>query len=243
MHPAFANARRKRSGRAEPAAQRGVPPEAPPRVRRVTSWSRTDVGLQRFEEVSVRRLLNSQEFLELSGGARVAVEDVHFTMSTHPPDITLVARRDGEALWQARLAAFEPDHSSGVTDVDSVDYRALYWEAARLVVVAGDEQAYLLDAQDGSVRRELRLGSRASSFDFVAAFVLRGVPMAVIACSKVVRVVDLAAEVVGEHWFRGPVTAVREGRPGELVISYYDVDTAEVPLVDWVVDLKSVVAH
>lgn len=68
-----------------------------------------------------------------------------------------------------------------------------------------------------------------STVDFLAVVELSGLPFVAICCPKVVWLVDDHAGVVGEHRFAGPITAVREGLPGELVVTVYDVEKDSLP--------------
>lgn len=56
----------------------------------------------------------------------------------------------------------------------------------------------------------------------------------VIASAAVVWLVDRDAEVHAEFRYEGLVHSVREGAPGEVVASVYDVTNPSLPVVDYV---------
>lgn len=187
----------------------------------------------------MRGLLNSADFLDLPDGTRVEIDDVHVVMSTRPPDLEMVARHDGDVLWRAQLSEFDPDVTSAAVDINTVDYKAVYWQAGGYLVVAGETRAYLVRALDGQKCAELEIMmTGVSSVDFLEVVELSQLPLVAVGCPKVVWLVDDHARVVGENRFAGPITAVREGRPGELVITVYDVENDSLPEVDHVIDCR-----
>ena len=177
----------------------------------------------------MRGLLNSAEFVELPDHIQVEIDEVH---ETRPPGISVVASRFGDELWRTVLPGFAPDVASAAVDINTVDYRLAPF--GELLVIAGEERAYLI--ADGAVRRELLMGStgRASALDFLSVFELRSAPLLVIASAKVVWVVDRNAQVRTEFRYEGLVHSVREGAPGEVVVSYYDRENPSLPVVDYV---------
>lgn len=186
----------------------------------------------------MRGTLNAEEAMRLAGDVRVEVE-VDVLGSTLPVDVTVRAVTGTEEVWRTELPAFDPDDSV----VAGHDYRGAHWDAARMVILGGRDEAYLLDARDGAVLRALRLGSRSMSLDFVSVFVPAGAAAAVIACSKVVWVVDAGGEVVFEFPSAGPCDVPVEVAPGQLLIRYLDVELPEAPWVDRVVDLRALIAN
>ncbi|WP_189257920.1 hypothetical protein [Lentzea flava] len=173
----------------------------------------------------------------MTGDVRVAVDEVDVIMSTRPPNVVLAAVEGDRALWRTVLPDFASDITSAAVDNHTVDYRAAGWDTGRLLVVAGEDRACLIGYGDGEVKRELSLGATGiSTVDFVGIVELPRASLLAIASAKVVWVVDVRADVVGEFRYQGPVQAIREGRRGELVISFYDVENASWPVVDQVIE-------
>ncbi|GLZ32757.1 hypothetical protein Lesp02_49450 [Lentzea sp. NBRC 105346] len=188
--------------------------------------------------MTLRGLLNSEEFLELNDDVRVVVDEVDVMMSTRPPNVSLVAVEGDRELWRTVLPDFAPDITSAEVDNHTVDYRAAGWESGQLLVVAGEDRAYLIGYVDGRVKRELPLGATGiSTVDFVGIVELRHGSLLAVASAKVVWLVNGQAEIVGEFRYQGPVDSVRAGQPNELVVAFYDVENASWPVVDHVINL------
>lgn len=160
---------------------------------------------------------------------RVVEVEVVRDVGDYRVDIVVRRSEAGRTVWRTGIDAIGPDPTSSAGDAVHCDFKAMWWNEGRSLIVGGSDRAVVLDEASGvevvSVPVEFTF---QPSLDVMKMVAVRAVGL-VVASTRSISLLDVTRNI---RWTRSGLGLVQgvEVREGEGVIAVEQLDTTNASL-------------